>query len=120
MSHSTDIRKLVLDYINSGGLIKSACELFKVSRSSIQRWRTRQEELGTVSATVRANLPYKLKDELLQLYVANHPDAYLSEIAAHFGVTESGVWRALSRLKISRKKRPRSIRNEVKKSVSCS
>lgn len=120
MSHSTDIRILVINYINAGGLIKSACELFKVSRSSIQRWRMRQEELGTVSATERANLPYKLKDELLQLYVSNHPDAYLSEIAAHFGVTESGVWRALSRLKISRKKRVRSIQNEVKKSVSCS
>jgi transposase len=120
MSHSIDIRILVLDYIKSGGLIKTACELFKVSRSSIQRWRAREEELGTVLASERANLPYKLKDELLQLYVANHPDAYLSEIAAHFGVTESGVWRALSRLKISRKKRPRSIQSEVKKNVSCS
>ena len=116
MSHSTDIRTIVLDYIDSGGQIKSACELFKVSRSSIQRWRIRQEQIGTISPTVRANLPYKLKDELLKTYMEANPDAYLSEIAAHFSATESGVWRALTRLKMSRKKRPRSTQKEMKKS----
>ncbi len=37
-----------------------------------------------------------------------NPDAYLSEIATHFEATESGVWRALCRLKMTRKKRLRS------------
>ncbi len=108
MSHSTDIRTIVMKYIDSGGLIKTACELFNVSRSSIQRWRSRQEQLGTISPSIRANLPYKLKDEVLQSYMDANPDAYLSEIATHFEATESGVWRALCRLKMTRKKRPRS------------
>ena len=50
-----------MKYIDSGGLIKTACELFNVSRSSIQRWRSRQEQLGTISPSIRANLPYKLR-----------------------------------------------------------
>ena len=104
-----------MDYIESGGLIKSACELFKVSRSSIQRWRARQNEVGVISPVVRANLPYKLKDDALLSYMEMNPDAYLSEIAAHFGVTESGVWRALSRLNISRKKRQRVMQKEMMK-----
>ena len=48
-----------------------------------------------------------------------HPDAYLSEIAAHFGATESGVWRALSRLKITRKKKTTlyAEQDEVKRQI---
>lgn len=97
-------------YLDTGGQISSACELFHVSRSSIQRWRARQSQLGSLSPSLRANLPYKLKDDVLQSYMNEHPDAYLSEIAAHFGATESGVWRALSRLKITRKKKDHALR----------
>jgi len=54
MSHSSDLRVRVLEYIEAGGLIKTACDTFQVSRSSIQRWRSRKEETGpSVPATVR-------------------------------------------------------------------
>ena len=104
MSHSTDLRSRVLDYIEAGGLIKSACVLFKVSRSSIQRWRDKKEETGSISPVSRINAPYKINDIALQSYIQANPDAYLSEMAVHFGVTTSGLWRALKRLKITRKK----------------
>jgi len=115
MSHSTDLRTRVLYYIEAGGLIKSACVLFKVSRSSIQRWRDKKEETGSVSPVLRINAPYKINDAALQSYIQANPDAYLSEMAVHFGVTSSGLWRALKRLKITRKKSPRSMQKEMSK-----
>jgi len=69
MSHSTDLRTRVLDYIEAGGLIKSACVLFKVSRSSIQRWRDKKEETGSISPVSRINAPYKINDTALQSYL---------------------------------------------------
>ena len=116
MSHSTDLRIRVLDYIESGGLIKTACALFKVSRSSIQRWREKKEETGNLSPLRRINAPYKINDAELQSYIQANPDAYLGEMASHFGVTNSGLWRALKRLKITRKKSPPSTQKGMSKS----
>ncbi|HAU1190314.1 TPA: winged helix-turn-helix transcriptional regulator [Legionella pneumophila] len=44
-----------------------------------------------------------------------HPDAHLNELARHFGLTPSGIWRALKRLKITRKKRARSMQSVMSK-----
>ena len=115
MSHSTDLRTRVLDYIETGGLVKTACLLFKVSRSSIQRWRNKKEETGSLSPVTRTNAPYKVNDDALRKFVQANPDAYLSEMAAHFGVTNSGLWRALKRLNITRKKSLHSMPKEMKK-----
>jgi transposase len=114
MSHSSDLRVRVLEYIEAGGLIKTACDTFQVSRSSIQRWRSRKEETGALSPTPRKNLPYKVDDMKLRAFISSNPDAYLNEIAAHFGITDSGVWRALKRLRITRKKSRRFIKSETK------
>ncbi|KTD59722.1 Transposase [Legionella santicrucis] len=54
MSHTTEIRERVLAYIEEGGLIKTACKLFGVSRSSLQRWRLRKAVVGLL-------LPWRLK-----------------------------------------------------------
>jgi len=42
---------------------------------------------------------------LLEKYVDEHPDAFLSEIATHFGCSDMAVSKALRKLKITRKKR---------------
>lgn len=105
MSHSTDLRERVLGFISQGGLIKDACKLFVVSRSSIQRWRKKQEDTGDLSSKTRDCAPYKFTNEALRSYVDAHPDAYLSEIAEHFSVTAACISIALKRLGITRKKR---------------
>ena len=114
MSYSSDLRTSVLDYIETGGLIKTACDTFNVSRSSIQRWRTRKAETGDLSPTTRKNLPYKVDDIKLLKFIASNPDAYLNEIAEAFGISDSGAWRALKRLNVTRKKSPRSTQSEMK------
>ena len=108
MSHSTDLRERVLGFIAEGGLIKDVCKVFVVSRSSVQRWRKKQKETGGLSSKTRDSSPYKYTNEALRSYVTAHPDAYLSEIVTYFNVTSACISIALKRLKITRKKRPRS------------
>jgi transposase len=115
MGHSTDLRIRVLSYLSEGGVIKTACALFKVSRSSIQRWRTRQLEQGHVLPNRRIVSGYKIDETLLRDYVLSHPDAYLDEIAAHFGMSSAGILYALKRFKITRKKRRHILQKETKK-----
>ena len=113
MSHSSDLRVRVLGYIEAGGLIKTACDTFQVSRSSIQRWRSLKEKTGDLQPAQRERTAYKVDDIKLRAFIADHPDAYLHEIAEKFGVTAPGIWSALKRLKITRKKSPRFIKNEM-------
>lgn len=115
MGYSIDLREKVLSFIDGGGAIKVACELFTISRSSIQRWRLRKNETGTLSRKPRPRSPYKVDAIALKSYIAEHPDAYLNEIATHFNVTDSGISRALNRLKITRKKKRRCMPKETKK-----
>ena len=49
-------------------------------------------------------MPYKADEVALNAYILAHPNAYLNEIARYFNVTDSGISRALARLKITRKK----------------
>lgn len=60
--------------------------------------------------------PYKIDSDNLKAYVRNHPDAFLNEIAEHFGVTSPAVHAAMKRLKITRKKSRCYTKNEAKKS----
>ncbi len=113
MGHSTDLRGSVLRFIDSGNSIKAACKLFSVSRSSIQRWRSRLSKSGTIEPKLRIKSPYKVDASALKAYISAHPDAYLNEIAAHFNVTASGISKALRRLKITRKKKLRSMLKEM-------
>ncbi len=101
MSYAKDLREKAIKYVEQGGLIKEACKVFEISRSSFQRWRVRQANTGTVSAKARARKPYKIKPEELKRYVSQHPDAYLNEIASHFNVTSPCILIALRRLNIT-------------------
>lgn len=113
MSHSSDLRKRALKFVEKGGSIKEACLLFEVSRSSFQRWRLKQKNTGSLAPKSRDRAPYKIDNDELNAFINKHPDAYLNEIAAHFQVTIPGVSIALKRLKITRKKRLNSTKKET-------
>ena len=114
MSYSTDFREKVLSFIEFGGKIKEACQLFSISHCSINRWKNNKKITGSVGRKPRPNSPYKIDDDELKKFIQQRPDAYLNEIAAHFNVTDSGISKALSRLKITRKKSRRSMQKEMK------
>ena len=113
MSHSKDLRERALKYVEQGGAVKKACLLFEISRSSFQRWRNRKNTTGSIAAKSRKKSPYKIDNDKLKKYIAENPDAYLNEIAAHFKVTSPCILVALRRLKITRKKSLRVIRKET-------
>jgi len=108
MAHAEQLRKIVLSYLNKGNTLQQAADIYSVSISSIKRWRKTKRELGTVALRARPCTPYKIETDKLQAYIKSHPDAYLQEIATHFGVTDSGICKALKRLDITRKKSLRS------------
>ena len=56
----------------------------------------------------------KLNSEALVAYVEAHPDGMLEEYAEHFQTSPSGIWRALKRLKFTRKKRQLFTKNGTK------
>ncbi|HAT2150920.1 TPA: transposase [Legionella pneumophila] len=114
MSYLEDFRKQVLSQIDMGHTIEYVSQLYSIGTTSIKRWKRSLKETGSVMGRGR---PYKIDDEELKLYMQSYPDASLKEIAAQFVVTSPGVFAALKRLNITRKKSIRyKERDESKKS----
>ena len=102
MAYSTDLRKRVLDFIESGGKKSQASRRFSVDRSTIYRWLGAQDPLATQKPgpkTMRC-----LDETELKKHVADFPDLTQNERATHFGVLVSSIGYGLRKLGISRKK----------------
>ena len=112
MAYSTDGRKRVLDFIDNGGSKAAAKRAFSVSRRTIYNGLETEDPL--VSRKPGAQGPRTLDYDALQQHVADFPDATQQERAAHFGVSRHGIWYALKKLNITRKKRRRPIKNSVR------
>jgi len=115
MSYSEDFRKQVLSHIDMGATIEEVSKLFSIGTSSIKRWKRNRRETGKVMGPGRPKKPYKIDNDKLKEYVKTNPDAFLEEIANHFGVTSPGIFAALKRLKITRKKRLTFTKKGVRK-----
>ena len=116
MAYSLDMRKRALELVKEGKTKTEVSRMLGVGRSSVLRWSKRASEgkLAAIYPKIRGG--FRVDDEKLKAYVAEHPDAYQSEIAEAIGAKENTVCKALHRLKISRKKRLRSTEKEMKKS----
>ena len=110
-----DLRIRVLEYLSRGHTQPEARQVFGVGRKSIDNWLCLKEKSGSVAMQRRGRRqPSKFEETRLREYVAAHPDDHLSEIASFFKGTASGVYRALKRLKITRKKSRFSTRNVMR------
>lgn len=113
--YSIDLRQRVVEYLQKTQDKKKASELFQVGIATVYRWAARFAQKGHVEPLRRERAYKKIDDEQLIAYVKEHPDHFLSEIAAHFGLTLQAIFYALKRLKITRKKRPRCTKKEAKR-----
>lgn len=113
--YSLDLRERVLKYLEKNQDKKTASHLFQIGIATIYRWVARKKEKGHVQPLRRKYAYKKIDDQKLIEYVKAHPDQFLSEIGKQFNLTPQAIFYALKRLKITRKKRPRSIRKEMKK-----
>lgn len=115
MSHSVDLRERVIAYIEQGGKKVDASVLFTISRPTIDRWVKLKQVTGSLEPPPLAPRSWrKINPDLLLSYINTSPDKILNEYADHFKVSNSGIWRALDRNKITRKKRQIFIKNAVK------
>ena len=104
MSYDIKYRQRVINYLSEGHTEKETAEIFKVSTSTIWKWKSKLNESGTLAPKQRKETWRKIDPEKLHKYVKAHPDAYQYEIAEAFGVRLYAIQKALKRLKITRKK----------------
>ena len=113
--YSIDLRQRVLQYLEKTDDKIKASQLFQVGIATIYRWVARKRQNGNIQPLTRKSTYKKIDDQKLIAYVEQNPDHFLSEIAKHFGLTLQTIFYALRRLKITRKKRLRFIRKEMKR-----
>jgi transposase len=104
MSYDIKYRQRAIGYLSEGHSYRGTAEVFKVSPSTLQAWKSQLKETGTLLPQKRKGTWRKIDPEKLRAYVAEHPDAYQHEIAEAFGVRLFAIRKALKRLGITRKK----------------
>ena len=104
MSYDMKYRQRAISYLSEGHSYRETAATFKVSTTTLQRWKSKLNETGTLAPEKRKETWRKIEPEKLSKYVDEHPDAYQHEIAAAFGVRLYAIQKALKRLKMTRKK----------------
>ena len=115
MSYSIDYRKRTIEYRQAGHTLAETHQVFKVSQTTICTWEKQLKETGNLEKKELHRGSRKIDPEELKVYVAEHPDAYQSEMAEAFQCSESGIRYALKRHKITRKKRQPATRSRTLK-----
>lgn len=114
MTYSLDLRKKVLNYIESGKTWSSASQTFGVAMRTVANWLKRKKQKKLLPEA-RPKGSYKIEESRLKDFIAKNPDAYLREIAEEFKATIPAVFYACNRNKITLKKRRLITRKETKK-----
>lgn len=110
MSYSTDLRKRVLDFINTDRNIAAASRRFSVSRTCIYKWLNAKDPLRRKKPGPRG--PHRLDYTALEQHVSDFPDATQIERATHFGVSKHCIWYGLKKLNITRKKKCQTYKEQ--------
>ena len=111
MAYSTDLRKRVLEFIANGGSKAAAERRFGISRRTIYNYLEAEDPLACKKPGPKG--PRTIDYDALRQHVADFPDRTLAERAHHFGVSPHGIFYALSKLNITRKKKRLPIKNSV-------
>lgn len=115
MTYSHDLRIKALDYIEKGGSKAEASRIFGITTQTLFNWIKRNRKGNLSPNQIRRRHPYKIEAEKFKAYIEEHPDSYLREIAQEFGLAISTVFYGCKRLKITLKKRHRSIERGMKR-----
>jgi len=104
MAYDEKYRKRAEEYRNEGHTLEETTKVFNISISTLRTWETKYKATGEIKNKPLQRPHKKIDPQVLEVYVENHPDAYLIEIAEVFGCGESAVRKALQRQGIARKK----------------
>jgi transposase len=105
MSYPTQYRKRTIEYRREGHTLEETSATFKVCVPTIRDWTRKFEADGSLEKKLLQRGFKKIDPEKLKAYIAEKPDAYLSEIAEAFGCSDTAAHKALKRLGFARKKR---------------
>lgn len=106
--YSVDLREKVLKYLEQNHTHAEASKLFNIGEATVQRWASQYKKQGHVKPRKRPYAYRIIDPDELKNFLEENPDMFLFEIAEHFSVTLQAIFYACKRLKITRKKRPRS------------
>lgn len=121
--YSYDLRKKVIEAIELDGMKKSeACQMFNISRNTIDLWLKRQAATGDFQAL--PNLPpgngHKITDwEKFRQFALVHGDKTQVEMAQLWEgeISSRTISRALNKIGFTRKKRLMATANGMKKNA---
>ena len=125
-AYSVDLRQRIVDALQQeGATTDSVAQRFRVSPSSVKRYRRQFQQSGSLSPKPRPGRPLKIKadqEDPLKELVASRTDWSLQRLCDAWQ-QQSGVWvpfgvmaRTLARLKITYKKRAAWPRRETRRS----
>jgi transposase len=105
MAYEIKYKKRAIEYHEEGNSTRKTAKTFGISPNTLNKWLKEYREQGGFTVKPRPANNTKLTEEALLTYFADNGDSYQEEAAKHFGVSQSGISRALKRLKITRKKK---------------
>ena len=91
-------------------------ETFNISKTTILDWEELLKTTGSLKKRPLRRSFKKIDPEKLAEFIVEKPDAYLREIADHFGCTVRAVSQALEKQKITLKKLKFVMLKQMKKS----
>jgi transposase len=116
MAYSIDLRSRVIGFIRAGHTQEETGTIFNVGVSTIKRWLALLSETGSLGKRPLNRSASIFNSEKLKAYIEENPDAFLKEIAEHFGGSITGAFYALEREKLTYKKKTVSTRSAMKMS----
>lgn len=108
MTYPASFRKKVLSYKNKHKLsIRKTAKHFEIAINSVVDWLEKPEPAKTKS---RPSI--KISKEALIKDIKDYPDDFLYERAQRFDATAAGIYLALKRINLSRKKNSKTSRRK--------
>ena len=120
MAYDERYRRQVIKYLEKGHTQREAQEVFSVGITTMKQWKKQWEETGSLTKKALNRSFKKIDPHKLKIYIQDHPDAYLREIAQVFECSEAAVRKALKKQKITRKKNTRIRGTQRKRKTSVS
>ncbi|MBQ3565211.1 MAG: helix-turn-helix domain-containing protein [Alphaproteobacteria bacterium] len=84
-AYSLDLRELVIAFVEEGHSQAEAARQFKLYSGTVSRWIKLKKTTSGLKVVSVPRSPHKLPLDDLEKYVKKHPDAFLREMASHFG-----------------------------------
>ncbi len=103
--YSQDLRDKVIKFLEGGNSQRKAGQVFNLSPSTVNTWYVRYKREGNCAARKRPGAKPRMQGEELRKYIKEHPNARLSDMSEHFGMSASGINYWLRKLKYAYKKK---------------